>query len=77
MCLDVCRSFQTDSHPLEFLVGRKGSSRDTFNQVLLQTTVERERGTETGIKIEKWRRYLNFLITEKIIYVNIKRNIKL
>lgn len=73
MSLDVCRSFQTDSHPLEFLVGRKGSSWDTFNQVLLQTTVEREK----EIKIEKWRRYLNFLITEKIIYVNIKRNIKL
>lgn len=70
MSLDVCRSFRTDSHPLEFLVGRKGSSWDTFNQVLLQTTVEREK----EIKIEK---YLNFLITEKIIYIKIKRNIKL
>lgn len=46
MSLDVCRSFQTDSHPLEFLVGRKGSSWDTFNQVLLQTTVERERNRD-------------------------------
>lgn len=38
----VCTFIQTDLHPLELLVGGKGSCRDTFNQVLLQTT-ERER----------------------------------
>lgn len=37
----VCTFIQTDLHPLELLVGGKGSCRDTFNQVLLQTT-ERE-----------------------------------
>lgn len=45
-CLNVCAHSQTDSHPLELLVGSKGSCWDTFNQVLLQTTVERERGRE-------------------------------
>lgn len=44
--------FFKNLHPFELLVGSEGSSRDAFNQVLLQTT-EREKGRSEGERGKK------------------------
>lgn len=47
-------------HPFELLVGRKGSSRNTFNQILLQAAkAEKEERSET-------KKYTSLLIVGKV-----------
>lgn len=62
-------------HPFELLVGRKGSSRNTFNQVLLQAAERKKKG-RVWIKrvrsllivqnVKEWRRMLKHTIQKAI-----------
>lgn len=52
--LKVRMFFWSNLHPFELLVGREGSSRNAFNQVLLQTT-ERKKGRSEGERGKKVR----------------------
>lgn len=64
--------FWSNLHPFELLVGREGSSRNAFNQVLLQTT-EREKGRSEGERKKKKLDLIKKRIKHKLIECSDKK----